>query len=108
MPGYQILVTANFHFTRKAIEDLTSIWNDTVEAWSEQQADEYYKMLLASCCKVAEYPMLFGRSYEAIVDGLYGLKTNKHIIFYRLRKNKDIEIVRILHESMDLRNRIGK
>ncbi|MEI6021854.1 MAG: type II toxin-antitoxin system RelE/ParE family toxin, partial [Bacteroidota bacterium] len=31
-----------YHFTNKAIEDLTEIWQYTVEEWSEKQADKYY------------------------------------------------------------------
>ena len=31
-------------FSNMAVEDLTSIWNYTVEKWSEQQADSYYTM----------------------------------------------------------------
>lgn len=99
---------AKFHFTRKAVEDLTNIWNYTVDTWSEQQADAYYEMLISSCRKVACDPVLFGRKYNEITEGLYGFKANKHIIFYRIATSEEIEIVRILHERMDLSNKLGK
>ena len=99
---------AKFHFTRKAVDDLSDIWNYTVDEWSEDQADQYYEMLIASCRKVAENPILFGRKYEDIAEGLYGFKANKHIVFYRIMEEVDIEIVRILHERMDLKNQVGK
>lgn len=99
---------AEFHFTNKAVEDLTNIWNYTVEEWMEEQADEYYRMLIASCQKVANNPILFGRKYDVIADGLYGFKVNKHILFYHIMENGDVEIIRILHERMDLRIRLGE
>lgn len=30
---------AEIRFTRKAVEDLSDIWNYTTDKWSEQQAD---------------------------------------------------------------------
>lgn len=99
---------AKFRFTRKAVEDLTNIWNYTVDTWSEQQADVYYEMLISSCRKVASDPVLFGREYNEIIEGLLGFKANKHIIFYRLVTKEEIEIVRILHERMDLSNKLGQ
>lgn len=37
---------AKFYFTKRAVEDLSSIWNYTFEVWSEEQADKYYRILL--------------------------------------------------------------
>lgn len=39
---------AEVRYTHKAVEDLTDIWNYTADVWSEQQADNYYEMLVAS------------------------------------------------------------
>lgn len=96
---------AKFHFTRKAVEDLTAIWEYTVENWSEEQADRYYNMLVGSCRKIAENPTLFGRSYEEVTERLLGFKANRHIIFYRLVEREEVEVVRILHERMDLKDK---
>lgn len=35
-----------------------------------------------------------------------GIKVNRHIIFYRIINENYVEITRILHQSMDLKNRI--
>jgi len=35
------------------------------------------------------------------------LKVGKHIVFYRKIRKRQIEITRILHESMDLKSRIN-
>lgn len=98
---------AKFRFTNKAVKDLSDIWNYTLEAWSEKQADLYYEMLIGFCRDVANNPAL-GKNYEDIAEGLYGFIANRHIIFYRVITNDEIEVVRVLHGSMDLKNRIGE
>ena len=98
---------AKYELTNKAVEDLTGIWEYTIEKWSEQQADKYYNLLLDSCQDIANNPDL-GKNYDGITKNLFGLKTNRHIVFYRKRINQPIEITRILHERMDLKNRLSK
>ena len=44
---------ANFTFTKKAVEDLTNIWNYTFDNWSEKQADIYYNALIENCQIIA-------------------------------------------------------
>ena len=96
---------AKYHITNKAMIDLESIWNYTVKTWSEQQADSYYEMLISLCQPIADNPAC-GKSYDDIADNLYEFIANKHIIFYRVVSQGKIEIVRILHGRMDLKNRI--
>ncbi len=98
---------AKYKLTNKAVEDLTTIWDYTFEKWSEKQADMYYEMLLENCQNIADNPNS-GKKYEGIKDELFGLKVNRHIIFYRQLDNKQIEITRILHGRMDLHNRINE
>jgi toxin ParE1/3/4 len=96
---------AKYYLTNKAVEDLTAIWNYTFEKWSEQQADKYYHMLIGNCQQIARDPGL-GKNYNGIMPDLFGLRTGRHIIFYRKAGTDKIEITRILHESMDLKSRI--
>jgi toxin ParE1/3/4 len=96
---------AELRFTNKAVEDLSNIWNYTFDVWSEKQADLYYNMLIEQCNAIAENPSL-GKSYETVEKRLCGIIAGKHIIFYRDISDGLIEVVRILHGSMDLRNRI--
>ena len=96
---------AKYELTNKAVEDLTGIWEYTIENWSEQQADRYYRSLLDSLQDIANNPEL-GKKYDEITNDLFGFKSSRHIIFYRKRTNQPIEITRILHEQMDLKNRI--
>ena len=89
-------------FSKKAIEDISNIWNYTVETWSEAQADTYYYYLLIKGAKyLAENPRT-GKRYDEILDGLRGYKVKRHILFYVVLAEGDVEIVRILHEGMDI------
>ena len=94
-----------FKFSKKAIEDLSAIWEYTYDEWSELQAEKYYSMLIETCREIADNPDI-GKDYSLIAKNLYGITSGRHIIFYRRLKSKDVEIVRILHEQMDLKSRI--
>ncbi len=96
---------AEFKLTNKAVEDLSKIWDYTFEVWSERQADTYYELLIANCQEIADNPSS-GKSYDGIIESLLGMKTNRHIIFYRTLDENNVEITRILHERMDLKKRI--
>ncbi|SIN73593.1 type II toxin-antitoxin system RelE/ParE family toxin [Algoriphagus halophilus] len=96
-----------YKFTNEAVEDLSAIWNYTLDNWSESQADKYYRFILESCQEIADNPDL-GKNYEGIARNLFGLKVNRHIIFYRKLSSSLIEITRILHERMDLKNRMNE
>lgn len=96
---------ADYKLTNKAVEDLSGIWDYTFDKWSELQANRYYEMLLKSFQDIADNPDL-GKNYAGITFDLFGLKANRHIIFYRKSLNRPIEITRILHERMDLKNRM--
>ncbi len=96
---------AKYKLTKKATKDLGKIWNYTVDTWSENQADQYYQMLLNSCQDIA-YGKVNGKLYEGIYSGLLGIKAGKRIIFYRQINDNLVEITRFLHERMDLKRRI--
>jgi toxin ParE1/3/4 len=64
-------------------------------------------MLLENCQNIADDPTI-GKNYDGIRNELMGLKANRHIIFYRKTIENPIEITRILHERMDLKNRIDE
>lgn len=98
---------AEYRLTNKAVQDLNEIWNYTFDHWSEKQADRYYNMLLGFCEDIAEQPEM-GKNYEGIASDLFGLKANRHIIFYRKMRTGGVEITRFLHRQMDLKNRINE
>jgi len=96
---------AKFQISEKAWEDIASIWNYTLDVWSEEQGDKYYNMLLDACEEIAENPAI-GKHYKEISEELFGISVGRHIIFYRKTFDGSIEIVRFLHQQMDLKNRI--
>lgn len=96
---------AKFFFTNKAVEDLSSIWNYTRIKWLEKQADKYYISLLEISQEVADNPNL-AKEYNQIINGLHGIRSNRHIVFFRILSKNEIEVTRILHGKMDLKKRI--
>lgn len=90
---------------QEAIDDLNDIWTYTFEEWSEKQADKYYKNLELACSQIGKNPEI-GKEYKTIRNNLKGLKSGKHIIFYERISADDIDIIRILHEEMDLISRM--
>jgi len=98
---------AEYKLTNKAVEDLSKIWDYTFEVWSENQADKYYYGLISDCQEIAKNPEL-GKNYNGISKQLFGMKANRHIIFYRTLSENYVEITRILHERMDLKKRIAE
>ncbi|MBX2888605.1 MAG: type II toxin-antitoxin system RelE/ParE family toxin [Ferruginibacter sp.] len=98
---------ANVVLRQEAIDDLNDIWIYTFEEWPEKQADKYYAAIEFACFQIGKNPEL-GKEYEGINKNLLGLRTGKHIIFYQVIAKGRIEVVRILHERMDLKNRINE
>lgn len=94
-----------YKISQKAIEDLSSIWKDTYYEWSESQADKYYWMLIGTCIEISDYPEI-GKDYSIIAKDLYGMKSGRHIVFYCRKWNMGIEIIRVLHEQMELKTRV--
>ena len=98
---------AKVKLRQEAIDDLNDIWDYTYEKWSENQADRYYATIKIACNGIGENPDI-GKEYDEISKNLLGLKSGKHIIFYQSLSEDKIEVIRILHERMDLKNRLSQ
>jgi toxin ParE1/3/4 len=94
---------AKLIFRQAAIDDLVEIWHYTLKKWSEKQADVYYLEIKYACNQIATKPEI-GKKYSQIRDSLLGVKSGRHIIFYHQTSSSEIEVLRILHEQMDLKN----
>ena len=97
---------AKYHLTKKAVEDLDSIWRYILETWPEKQADDYYASLVDTFAAIAKRPAYLDREYTEIHPGLYRKFCQKHMVFYQLLDDGDVEIVRILHERMDIESKL--
>jgi toxin ParE1/3/4 len=71
---------ANYHFTNRAVDDLSSIWNYTIEEWSERQAEKYYNLIITTCTELATNPKR-GKTYDIISLDVLGYKCGEHITF---------------------------
>jgi toxin ParE1/3/4 len=90
-----------FQLTVKAKEDLKNIALYTQEIWGIRQRNFYLKQIDEVFHIISKSPDK-GRICDNIRKGYYKHSAGKHIIFYRQISKKEIQIVRILHESMDV------
>jgi toxin ParE1/3/4 len=90
--------------TEEALNDLEEIWFYTLQNWSLEQADRYHSLIFKEIEFLTTRPAS-GKSQDHLRTGYKSSKVNSHIIFYIFNKT-EIVIVRILHESMDIPNRL--
>ena len=83
----------------RAQRDLEEIWAYTARTWSPGQAETYIRQIQHGCGIIADDPRL-GRPCDDIRAGYRKFKSGSHFLFYR-PINDGVEIVRILHSSMD-------
>ncbi len=88
-----------FRLTPKAQDDLSDIWDRTVETWGHEQAERYLRDIQAAVERFAANPSLALRS-DDIRPGYRRFRVGQRIVFFRER-DEAIEIVRILHGHMD-------
>lgn len=98
MPGYVI--------SKKAVADINNIWIYTAENWSIEQADRYYNLIFDEIEYVAEH-FNAARDFGRIRSGYRYSKVKSHLVFFRKAKTGEIEVVRVLHERMDIKNRLN-
>jgi toxin ParE1/3/4 len=90
--------------TKEAESDLEKIWIYTFENWSIEQADRYLNLLLNEFDYLCIKPNS-GIDLGKIRKDYWRTKVNSHFIFYKIKRN-EIEIIRILHEMMDVDSHI--
>ena len=94
-----------YRISKQAIRDLYSIWLYTCNKWSKEQADRYYQLIIAEIEFIAAN-YLAGKSINEIRTDYRVSKVKSHLIFYRKSENELVEIVRILHQRMDVKRRL--
>jgi len=90
-----------FALTQKAKADLRGIAIYTEQRWGRDQRNLYIKQLDDAFRFLAGNP-LAGKSCDDIKAGYRKFPQGSHVIFYRDGTDCVVEIVRILHESMDV------
>jgi toxin ParE1/3/4 len=87
-----------------AREDLKAIGRYTQKKWGREQRNRYLALIDESFHLLAVDPQK-GRCCDVIRLGYRKYKVGRHVIFYRLYA-AHLEIVRILHERMDVARHI--
>jgi toxin ParE1/3/4 len=86
-------------FSPKALEDLDSIWDYSVDNFGEARSEIYIRAINAALELVAANPQA-ARDVSGIRRGLLKYHVGSHVIFFRL-KGDSVVVSRILHASMD-------
>lgn len=90
-----------FSLTEKAKDDLKQIARFTQKRWGKEQRNTYLKSLDDCFHQLSDNPAT-GRPCDEIKPGYYKFPTGSHVVYYRAQTEDRIEIVRVLHESMDV------
>ena len=86
----------------KAQQDLERIGDYTFEQWGEREEEIYLGMINQAFASLIKDPEK-GRAANDLAPGLRKLRVGRHMIFY-LSSEVEIDVVRILHQSMDFRS----
>ncbi len=85
-----------------ASQDLENIWLYTFENWSKEQADRYFNLIMDEIEYISNISDS-GNDYSQIRKGYLQSRIKSHFIFYRINKKKKlVEIIRVLHQRMDI------
>ena len=97
---------ASYIISEEALKDIDNIWLYTVENCSLEQADRYYNLIFDEIEYISEN-FEIGRDIGYIRKGYRFSKVKSHLIFYKKSQSGKIEIIRILHERMNIENRLN-
>lgn len=78
----------------------------TYENWSREQADRYYNLIMDEIEFIADN-FECGKSMENLKKGYRSTKVKSHVIFYIKSSKNRVQIIRILHQNMDVERRIN-
>jgi toxin ParE1/3/4 len=95
----------DFHISEQAIQDLNDIWAYSLHKWSQKQADRYYNLIIEEIKFIADNFMT-GKSIDSTRKHYRMTKVKSHLIFYKITTNDNVEIVRILHQRMEINKQL--
>jgi toxin ParE1/3/4 len=99
MPGFRV--------TEKAKADLLGIARFTESKWGVQQRNDYLKSFDMAFHRISERPQL-GKACDEIVQGYRKFPQGSHLVFFRTGLDAQVEIIRVLHQSMDVESRLSE
>ena len=85
---------------------IIEIWHHTDKNWGEKQADRYVRGLYATIEKAAKNKYLWRTVEHEEAKGIFFLRYEHHYIFFRELSAGVLGVIDVLHESMDIPNRL--
>ena len=89
----------------KAIEDIDKIWLYTLENWSLSQANHFYRLIYQEIEFIVE-DFEGGKDIGKIRFGYRQVRVKSHLIICKKAEDGIVEIVRVLHQMMDIPNQL--
>lgn len=97
----------DYKISKQAAIDLENIWLYTFEKWSLKQADYYFDLIMNEIEYISQNPKS-GKDYSDVREGYFRSRVNAHFIFYKINpKEEMVEIIRILHQQIDIDSHIN-
>lgn len=98
---------SSYIISEKALEDINSIWIYTAENWSVEQADRYYNLIFDEIEFITQNFMM-AKDFGSIRKSYRYSKVKSHLVFFKKNKLNEIEVIRVLHEKMDIESRLNE
>jgi len=92
---------SEFVLSPAAQADLGHIWDSTARHWGADQGDRYV-FAIRDACEALANGSRRGRAIDAVRAGYWKLPMGSHFLFCRVAAGGVVEVVRILHQQMDV------
>ncbi len=89
VPKYQLIIT------QLAKQDFRDVISYTLQIWGKLQSQNYAQKINMALNAICENPEIGRKKHERLV-----YRAGRHQIYYKI-KEREIWVIRILHESMD-------
>ncbi len=85
---------------------IIEIWHYTDQTWGEKQADKYVRGLYNAFEKASSNRYSWRKVEHEDIKGIFFVRYQHHFIFFRELSKGALGIVNVLHENMDIPNRL--
>ncbi len=97
---------SEYIISEKALDDINKIWIYTAENWSIEQADRYYNLIFDEIEYIVGH-FEMARDFGNVRKNYRSSKVKSHLVFFKKTAEKEIEVIRVLHERMDIENKLN-
>jgi len=95
-----------YKLSKEASNDLEEIWVYTLLHWSVEQADRYINLIVDEIEYLTQEPHS-GKDYSYVKKDYWCSKVKSNLVFYKINNKENVlEIIRILHQQMDVDARL--